>query len=210
MCCLLWNIKAESRFYSVENVPVRFELFPFVPKAHETWCLMVSRFSCHVKDGDVVMADPFSSKRNDKYYLEQKQNLDKLWLKYKFESETEPKKHWNLKREKHVAPSLSFKPKSVRKFSLHWRTNSLMIQKSRKRCSWPPGAVLYYYTTQLYYYWHFEIFPPYTIIPPYTTIDFSRCFHPILLFCPILLLSFSCIGHPILLFCPRPVCLFRS
>ena len=28
----------------------------------------------HVKDGNVVMADPFSSKQNDKYNIEQKQN----------------------------------------------------------------------------------------------------------------------------------------
>ena len=46
----------------------------------------------HVKVGDVVMADQFSSKRNDKYNLEQKQNLGKLCLKYKLEAEAVPKK----------------------------------------------------------------------------------------------------------------------
>ena len=78
---------------------------------------MVNGFSCHcvraVKDGDVVMADPFSSKQNNKYNLEQKQNLGKLCLKYKLEAEAEPKKHWDPKRKKHVAPSLSFKSKAV-------------------------------------------------------------------------------------------------
>ena len=64
----------------------------------------------HVKDSNVVMADPFSSKRNNEYNLEQKQNLDRLCLKYKLEAEAEPKKHWDSKRKKkHVAPSLSFK-----------------------------------------------------------------------------------------------------
>ena len=43
----------------------------------------------HVKDGNVVMADPFSS--NDKYNLEQKQNLGKLCFKYKLEAKAEPK-----------------------------------------------------------------------------------------------------------------------
>ena len=53
-CCLVWNIKAESRFYSIENALVGFERFPFVPSAKssglnkiKTWCLMVSRFSRH-------------------------------------------------------------------------------------------------------------------------------------------------------------------
>ena len=68
----------------------------------------------HVNDGDVVMADPFSSKRNDIYNLEQKQKIGKLCLKYKLEAEAEPKKHWDPKRKKHVAPSLSFKSKAVR------------------------------------------------------------------------------------------------
>ena len=53
----------------------------------------------HVKDGDVVMADPFSSKRNGKYNLEQKRNLGKLCLKYNLEAEAEPKKHWDPKRK---------------------------------------------------------------------------------------------------------------
>lgn len=70
----------------------------------------------YVKDGDVVMADPFLSKRNDKYDLQQKQKLGKLCLKYKLEAEAVPKKHWNPKRKKHVAPSLSFKSKAVREF----------------------------------------------------------------------------------------------
>ena len=88
-CSLVWNINVESRFFSVW-----FELFPFIPSAQsswqnriQTWCLMVSRFSCH-----------------------------RVWA---------------------------------------------------------------------------FMFLPYTIIPLYTTIYFSRCFHPILLFCPILFLSFS-------------------
>ena len=69
--------------------------------------LMVSGFSrhcvrtcIHVTDSNVVMADPFSPKRNDKYNLGQKQNLRKLCLKYKLEAEAEPKKHWDLKRKK--------------------------------------------------------------------------------------------------------------
>ena len=49
LCCLVWNIRAESRFYSVENALVQFKLFPFIPSAQsswlngiETWCLMIS------------------------------------------------------------------------------------------------------------------------------------------------------------------------
>ena len=54
----------ESRFYSVENAPVRFELFPFFPSAQSSRLNGIA-----VKDGHVVMADPFSSKRNDKYCI---------------------------------------------------------------------------------------------------------------------------------------------
>ena len=74
----------------------------------------------HAKDSDVVMADPFSSKQNAKYNLEQKQNRGKLCLKYKLEAKAEPKKHWDPKRKKHAAPSLSFKStcKAVREFFL--------------------------------------------------------------------------------------------
>ena len=54
----------------------------------------------NVKDGNVAMTDPFSSKQNNKYNLEQKQNLGKLCLKYKLEAEAEPTKHSDLKRKK--------------------------------------------------------------------------------------------------------------
>ena len=78
---------------------------------------MVSRFSRHhVKDGDAVMADPFSSKRNNKYNLEQKQSLGKLCLKYKLEAKAEPKKYCDPKRKKHITSSLSFKSNTVREF----------------------------------------------------------------------------------------------
>ena len=68
----------------------------------------------HVNDGDVVTR--FSSKRNDKYNLEQKQKFGKLCLKYKLEAEAEPKKYWDPKRKKHVASYFSFKSKAVREF----------------------------------------------------------------------------------------------
>ena len=69
------------------------------------------------KDGNVVMADPFSSKRNNKYDLEQKQKPWQIVFEiYKLEAEAEPKKHWDLKSEKHIAPSLSFNSKAVREF----------------------------------------------------------------------------------------------
>ena len=66
-----------------------------------------------------MMADPFLSKRNDKYNLGQKQNLGKLCLKYKLEAGAEPKKHWDPTRKKTccTSPSLSFKSRAVRVFS---------------------------------------------------------------------------------------------
>ena len=70
----------------------------------------------NVKYGNVAMTDPFSSKQNNKYNLEQKQNLSKLCLKYKLEAEAEPTKHSDLKRKKNVAPVLSFKSKGVSEF----------------------------------------------------------------------------------------------
>ena len=72
----------------------------------------------HVKNGDVVMADPFSSKRNDKYNLEQKQILRKLCLKNKLEAEAKPRIHWEPKRKKNVAPSSPFRLKIFRANSL--------------------------------------------------------------------------------------------
>ena len=35
---------------------------------------------------------------------------------FEIQAEAEPKKHWDLKRKKHVAPSLSFKSNAVRAF----------------------------------------------------------------------------------------------
>ena len=92
----------------------------------------------HVKDSDIVMAN-----------LEQKQSLGKLCLKPK----QSQRSIGTQKEKKHAAPSLSFKSKAVREFFPSLKnTYSDDPEFKNKHCSWPLGAILYYHTTQLYYY----------------------------------------------------------
>ena len=58
------------------------------------------------------MADPFALKY-DKYSLNQKEKLAKLYLKYKLEAGNAKQNHWDPKRKKFVVNLQLYKSKAI-------------------------------------------------------------------------------------------------
>ena len=109
---------------------------------------------CHFELRFVAMMDAFSL-RYEKYSLHQKEDLAPLCFKYKQEAEGKSKgKHWDAKRKKYVSHNLAYKSRAVREY----------FPSLKNADSDDPFWLfhtIYYYSVP-YYYWLFEILPPYT------------------------------------------------